>query len=92
MQATSLIIKPLVTEKSNHQANARNTYTFHVHPRATKPEIKKAIEELYNVKVTDVRTVVRKGKARRTKAGYVSSTDVKRALVKLDAESKIELF
>lgn len=92
MQATDIIIKPLVTEKSNHQANARNVYTFHVHPKATKPEIRKAVEELYNVKVEDVRTIVRKGKSRRTRAGYTQASDVKRALVKLNEESKIELF
>jgi large subunit ribosomal protein L23 len=47
---------------------------------------------LYNVKVADVRTLTRKGKARRTKVGYVNATDVKRAIVKLAGESKIELF
>jgi large subunit ribosomal protein L23 len=92
MEATDIIIKPLVTEKSNHQANARNVYTFHVSSRATKPQIRQAIETLYNVKVEDVRTIVRKGKQRRTRAGYTKATDVKRALVKLNEESKIELF
>lgn len=92
MHPTEIIVKPLVTEKSNHQANARNVYTFHVHPKATKPQIREAVESLYNVKVTDIRTIVRKGKARRTKAGYTKGTDIKRALVKLHEESKIELF
>ena len=92
MHSTEVIIKPLVTEKSNHHANTRNTYAFHVSGKATKPQIKKAVEDLYNVKVDDVRTMVRKGKARRNKAGYVNGTDVKRALVKLHEESKIELF
>lgn len=92
MEATKVIIKPLITEKSNRQANARNTYSFHVHPKADKIAIKGAIEELYKVKVEDVRTLVRKGKARRTKVGYVYGTDVKRAIVKLAEDSKIELF
>jgi large subunit ribosomal protein L23 len=92
MQATEVILKPLVTEKSNHQANTRNTYAFHVNGKATKPDIKKAVEELYNVKVADVRTLVRKGKSRRTRAGYTQATDIKRALVTLHEDSKIELF
>jgi len=92
MEATKIIIKPLITEKTTHQANVRSTYAFHVHPKADKIEIKSAIEELYKVKVADVRTLVRKGKARRTKTGYAMGTDVKRALVKLAGEDKIELF
>ncbi len=92
MEATKVIIKPLITEKTNRQAFARNTYSFHVHPKADKLEIKSAIEELYKVKVADVRTLVRKGKARRTKVGYINGTNVKRAIVKLAEESKIELF
>lgn len=92
MSYANIIIKPLITEKSTHQANARNTYAFQVDGKADKTEIKAAIEKLYNVKVADVRTLVRKGKARRTKVGYVNATDVKRAIVKLAGESKIDLF
>jgi large subunit ribosomal protein L23 len=92
MEYANVIIKPLITEKSTHQANARNTYAFQVAPKADKLEIKNAIEKLYNVKVADVRTLVRKGKSRRTKVGYVSGSDVKRAIVKLAGESKIELI
>lgn len=92
MHATEIVIKPLITEKSNHHANTRNTYAFHVHGKASKDQIKSAVESLYNVKVEDVRTMVRKGKARRTKTGYAVATNVKRALVKLHEESKIELF
>ncbi|MCS7032413.1 MAG: 50S ribosomal protein L23 [Phycisphaerae bacterium] len=92
MLATEIIVKPLITEKSNHQANTRNTYSFHVSPRATKPQIKRAVEELYNVKVADVRTMIRKGKSRRTRAGYSRGTDMKRAIVTLHEDSKIDLF
>jgi large subunit ribosomal protein L23 len=92
MEPTNVIIKPLITEKSNHAAQARNTYTFHVHKDATKPQIKLAVEKLYDVKVADVRTMIRKGKARRNKAGWTFGTDWKRALVTLQEDSKIELF
>lgn len=92
MQSTDVIIKPLITEKSNHQANVRNTYTFQVHTKASKPQIRKAIEEIYGVKVVDVRTIVRKGKARRNRAGYSHGPDIKRAMVTLQEDTKIELF
>lgn len=92
LDATQLIIKPLVTEKTTHQGETRGTYAFHVHPAADKVSIKAAIEKLYNVKVADVRTLVRKGKARRTKTGYTTSSDIKRAIVKLEGDSKIDLF
>jgi large subunit ribosomal protein L23 len=92
MDYTNVIIRPLVTEKSTHQQNTRNTYAFQVHPDASKPQIRAAIEHLYSVKVADVRTMNRKGKARRTKIGYSMRTDWKRALVELAEGSRIELF
>lgn len=92
MHATDVIIKPLITEKTNKLSQTRNTYSFHVNSKADKLQIKSAVEELYKVKVADVRTLVRKGKARRNKTGYVNGTDVKRAIVKLAEDSKIELF
>ncbi len=92
MEATNVIIKPLLSEKTNRLAHSRNTYSFQVAPGATKPEIKLAIEKIYSVKVVDVRTHIRKGKARRTKTGYIYKTDLKRALVTLDVDSKIEVI
>lgn len=92
MDATQLILEPLVTEKSTAQQSDRNTYSFRVHGAATKPEIKAAIEELYKVKVLDVRTLVRKGKPRRTRTGWTNKSDYKRAIVRLHEDSKIELF
>ena len=92
MDHTNIIIRPLVTEKSTHQQNTRNTYAFHVHPDATKPQIRYAVQKLYDVKVVDVRTMTRKGKAKRTKIGYKNGTDWKRAIVELAEDSKIELF
>jgi large subunit ribosomal protein L23 len=92
MDANYIIQRPLITEKGTYQSNELNTYSFRVHPKARKPEIKKAVEELYNVKVLEVRTLVRKGKPRRTKTGYETTSETKRAIVKLAPESKIELF
>jgi large subunit ribosomal protein L23 len=92
MDNTLIIIKPLITEKSTHQQNTRNTYAFQVNPSANKHQIKKAVEELYEVKVLDVRTMNRRGKPRRTKVKMSKTSDWKRAVVKLDENSRIELF
>lgn len=92
MEHTRVIIRPLVTEKSTQQAQAQNEYAFEVDQRANKPEIKEAVEKLYDVKVVDVRTMTRKGKPRRTRQGYTTTGDFKRAIVRLDENSKIDLF
>ena len=92
MDTTQVIIKPLVTEKSTHQQQTRNSYAFQVHRNANKPEIKKAVEAIYNVKVLEVRTMTRKGKPRRTKFKMTHGSDWKRAVVVLDENSRIELF
>jgi large subunit ribosomal protein L23 len=92
MDKTSIIIKPLVTEKSTHQQNTRNAYAFQVTRSATKPEIKKEIEKLYEVKVVDVRTMNRKGKPRRSRFKITHTSEWKRAIVVLAENSRIELF
>lgn len=92
MDKTNIIIKPLITEKTTHRQTLRNEYAFQVTRNATKPEIKKAIEKLYDVQVTAVRTLNRKGKPRRSKFKIVHTSDWKRAIVVLDENSKIELF
>ena len=92
MDNTNVIIKPLITEKSNHQQTTRNAYAFQVHHQANKYQIKSAVESLYEVKVADVRTMTRKGKLRRTKTGTTNASSWKRAIVVLEENSKIELF
>lgn len=92
MDNINVIIKPLITEKSTHQQTVRNIYAFEVNQHANKHQIKQAVEKLYNVKVTDVRTMNRKGKPRRTKFKVAKTAGWKRALVQLAEDSKIELF
>ncbi len=92
MEPTSVIIKPIVTEKSTWAAGRHNAYTFEVSPDANKFVIHRAVEALYNVKVADVRTVVRKGKVRRTRFGEIKKKDRKRAIVTLAGDDRIELF
>ena len=92
MDNLNIIIKPLVTEKSTHQQATRNAYAFEVHASANKHQIKDAVQALYSVKVVDVRTMTRKGKARRSRNKMVKTSDWKRAIVVLDENSRIDLF
>ena len=92
MDSNTIIIKPLVTEKSTHQQTTRNSYAFQVNPAANKHQIKDAIERQYNVKVVDVRTMNRKGKPRRAKFKMTTTSAWKKAVVELDENSRIELF
>ncbi|HEY1685957.1 MAG TPA: 50S ribosomal protein L23 [Tepidisphaeraceae bacterium] len=89
---TETIVKPLITEKSTHHQQTRNTYAFEVRGEANKNQIKDAVEKMYNVKVASVRTMVRKGKPRRTKFKIEHTSPFKRAIVTLHEDSKIELF
>jgi large subunit ribosomal protein L23 len=92
MDNTNVIIKPLVTEKSTHQHQTRNAYAFQVHRDASKIQIRQAVEQIYSVKVIDVRTMNRKGKPRRARYKMTRTSDWKKAVVVLAAESKIDLF
>jgi large subunit ribosomal protein L23 len=92
MDYTNVIIKPLVTEKSTHLQETRNVYAFQVARVANKTLIKKAIEAIYNVKVQSVHTMNRKGKPRRSRLKLAKTSDWKRAIVKLDENSRIELY
>ena len=92
MDSNTIIIKPLVTEKSTHQQTTRNAYAFQVNQTANKHQIRDAIEKQYHVKVKDVRTMTRKGKPRRSKFRETTTSNWKRAVVVLDENSRIELF
>ena len=71
---------------------ARNRYSFVVHMKARKPQIKAAVEHLYDVRVSKVSTQVRKGKYRRTRFGQAKTSDWKRATVQLQEGDRIELI
>lgn len=92
MEATQVIKKPLLTERTTYAMNERKQYTFVVDPRATKPEIKAAIESLYKVRVVGVNTMVQKHKAKRTRFGVSRPAPTKKAVVRVHAEDTIELF
>lgn len=86
-----VIKKPLVTEKNSMMAED-GVYAFEVEKKATKTDIKNAIEKYFRVKVDGVRTQVCRGRARRTRTGVAKVRYWKKALVKLKKGEKITLF
>ncbi|MBK7404473.1 MAG: 50S ribosomal protein L23 [Phycisphaerales bacterium] len=92
MDATYVVKRPMLTEKSTFAMNEEGRYTFLVDRTASKDEIRRAVETLYGVKVVGVTTQVRKGKERRLKYGWVTEKLSKKAVVKLAEGQTIELF
>ena len=92
LEPYQVILRPLVTEKGTYLSESTNSYTFAVNPLATKTDIKRAVQELWDVKVTKVRTQNRKGKPRRSKMIKGHTSDWKKAIVQLDEEDRIAFF
>lgn len=86
-----IILRPVVSEKSYGLID-HNTYTFMVHPEANKLEIRRAVEQIWGVKVVQVNTLNRKGKRKRYRFTLGQRPGSKRAVVKLAEGDKIELF
>lgn len=87
-----VLLRPLVTEKGVHRATRNNQYAFEIHREATKLDVKRAVEELFDVKVAKVRTQTRKGKLRRYRFRYGRTSDWKKAIVQLHEEHRIDFF
>ncbi|MHB2265308.1 50S ribosomal protein L23 [Aliihoeflea sp. PC F10.4] len=85
-----VIVSPAITEKST-MASENNQVVFNVARKATKPEIKAAIEALFGVKVTGVNTLVRKGKVKRFRGTIGRTSDVKKAVVTLADGQSIDV-
>ncbi|HOV12641.1 MAG TPA: 50S ribosomal protein L23 [Bacteroidales bacterium] len=92
----NVIIKPVITEKMTAMGESQGRYAFLVDKRANKLQIKKAVEELYEVKVEAVNTMVYAGKtkSRYTKAGYIAGrkNSTKKAVVTLAQGEKIDFY
>ncbi len=88
-----VIVRPVVSEKSYGLLDA-GVYTFIVHPEANKTEIRQAIEAIFDVEVTKVNTLNRKGKRKRQRRRMTFGTrpNTKRAIVTLKAGDRIDLF
>lgn len=85
-----VIVSPAITEKST-MASEVNQVVFNVAKKATKPEIKAAVESLFGVKVTAVNTLVRKGKVKRFRGTTGRLSDFKRAVVTLADGDSIDV-
>ncbi len=90
-----IIIRPVITEKSNRLMEDYNKYTFEVALDASKPEIKRAVEELFGVKVKKVNTMIVKPKKKRVLGKfreYGRTKKWKKAIVTLEPGQKIDLL
>ncbi len=94
--ANTILIRPLITEKTELLSGGRNQYTFVVHKKANKVEIKKAVEEMYNVAVESVNTLIMPGKVktRSTKSGILKGRQpsIKKAIITLTEGEEIDFF
>ena len=86
-----ILIRPVVSEKSYGLSDI-GKYTFIVAPDANKAAIKQAVEAVFRVKVTQVNTVNRPGKRKRTRYGWGKRRDTKRAIVSLAEGDRIDIF
>ena len=92
MNAHQIIRRPLVTEKSSIGREERNLVTFAVEPKASKHQIRRAVEELFNVEVLEVRTMRMPRKRRRVGKFEGRKPEWKKAIVRLAQEHQIEFF
>jgi large subunit ribosomal protein L23 len=86
-----VLLAPVISEKSYGLLD-ENKYTFLVHPHANKTQIKIAVEKVFNVRVTGVNTINRKGKSRRTRFGMGKRKDTRRAIVTVATGDRIDIF
>ena len=91
MDPRQVIIRPIVSEKS-YALIAQNKYTFRVHPKAHKTQIRDAVQEIFEVRVVDVKTMKVRSKPKRR--GYTAgrTRGWKKAIVRLEHGDRIELF
>ena len=85
-----VILSPIITEKAT-AASERNQVMFRVPRTATKPQIKEAVEKLFDVKVKSVNTHIRKGKVKAVKGSVGEQSEVKRAIVTLEEGHRIDV-
>jgi large subunit ribosomal protein L23 len=93
MSDRTVLIRPVISEKS-YGLMDEGAYVFVVDPRASKVEIRQAVEEAFSVRVSSVNTLNRKGKRKRNRraATFGKRSDTKRAIVRLVGDDRIELF
>ncbi len=91
-QIFRVLKRPLVTEKTNDLRDTDNQYVFEVNPDANKVEIRQAVESIFGVRVTDVRTVNVRGKVKRFRRQLGKRPNWKKAIVTLSGDDVIDVF
>lgn len=89
-QYYDIIVSPVITEKAT-MASEANQVIFKVAPKATKPQVKEAVEKLFGVKVKAVNTLIRKGKTKRFRGIAGRQSDFKKAIVTLEEGHSIDV-
>jgi large subunit ribosomal protein L23 len=92
LEPHQVILQPLITEKGTHQFTRHNAYPFQVNLWATKEQIRTAVEVLFSVRVSKVRTQMRQGKKRRYRFRVGRLPSWKKAIVTLHPDDRIEFF
>jgi large subunit ribosomal protein L23 len=92
LEPHQVIVRPVVTEKNMVRANVQNQYTFEVSTLATKDDVRRAVEALWDVKVVKICTQNRKGKPRRHRFRSGRTSDWKKAIVTLGEDHRIDFF
>jgi len=91
-QLYNVIKRPVITEKSNFLREEENQYIFEVTTKATKVQIRQAVEQIFGVRVLNVHTAVVRGKVKRIRSGLGKLPNWKKAIVSIHADDDIPLF
>lgn len=92
MHPLHVIVRPVLSEKSNAVRENQGKYTFLVDKKASKDDVKKAVSALWGVKVESVRTLLKRGKSHRRGSRYTQPSLTKKAIVTLAEGSKLPIF
>ena len=92
MDARDIILAPIITEKTTRDRELHNRYAFRVDPRATRTQIARAVEEVFGVSVTAVRTMNMRGKKKRMGRNVGLTSSWKKAVVTLAEGSSVDFF
>jgi large subunit ribosomal protein L23 len=92
LEAYQVILRPLISEKNVHKVERLNQYSFEINPKATKEDVRHAVETLFEVRVLKVCTQSRRGKHRRYRFRMGELKSWKKAIVTLHPDNKIDFF
>lgn len=92
MNPFNVLVRPILSEKSNDARESMSKYTFEVDMRASKEDVSYAIEKIYDVKVVGVRTLIQRDRLRRRGIHFIPAKKMKKAVVTLAEGAKLPVF